>query len=300
VSLPRSYLYVPGNAPDKLEKALGRGADALIVDLEDAVPLAEKDSALAAVLDWLSGQDGSGPELWVRVNAGPRRLPEVSALAGLSALTGIVLAKTESAAELAGIAEAAGIAEVAGIADVAGTDGVAGVGEAGGARLLMPMVETAGGVLDARALASTRGVRQLQVGEVDLAAELGLDVSADETELTPYRSLVVLGSAAAGIAPPPAPVSREIRDLDRFADSTRRLMRQGFHGRVCIHPAQVEVVHQLLTPTAAQLEEAQEVLDLLSEAEARGTGVVVDSAGRLVDAAVVRSAQRLLALAERA
>lgn len=274
MNLPRSYLYVPGNAPSKLAGAMTRGADALIVDLEDAVPLVEKDLALDAVLGWLGDQrtDG-GVELWVRVNSGPRRLDEVGALRDHPALTGVVLAKTEDAAEVRAVAEAAGTL------------------------LLMPMVETPGAVLDARAIAGGPRVRHLQIGEVDLAAEICLDVSVDEAELAPYRALVVLGCAAAGLEPPPAPVSREVRDLDLFARSTRRLLRQGFHGRVCIHPAQVPVVHDLLVPTDQQVDEALSVVALLDDAENRGEGVLLDRAGRLVDAAVIRSANRVLALA---
>lgn len=274
MTLPRSYLYVPGNLPAKLDGALGRGADAIIADLEDAVPMAEKDAALDAVLAWLGGRRPGGPELWVRLNPGMRRMHEVRAMAAAPGLTGLVLAKTEDASEVAAVAQAAG------------------------ALRLMPMVETAGALLDARALAAGPRVRQLQIGEVDLAGETGLQVGDDEAELTPYRALVVLGSAAAGIAPPPGPVSREIRDLDRFAASTRRLIRQGFFGRVCIHPAQIEVVHSLMVPTPDQIAEAHETLALLGEAAACGTGVIVDSAGRLVDAAVLHSARAVLALAE--
>lgn len=274
MNLPRSYLYVPGNAPAKLTGALGRGADALILDLEDAVPLTEKDAALDGVLEWLAGQQARGDvELWVRVNAGPRRIDEVGALRDHPALTGVVLAKVENAAEVRTVAEAAG------------------------QLLLMPMVETSRAVLDAREIASGPQVRHLQIGEVDLAAETCLDVSADESELAPYRALVVLGCAAAGLEPPPAPVSREVRDLGLFARSTRRLLRQGFHGRVCIHPAQVSVVHELLVPTDQQIDEARSVVALLDDAEARGDGVLLDRAGRLVDAAVIRSANRVLALA---
>lgn len=280
VPLPRTYLYVPGHAPAKLAKATQRGADALIVDLEDAVPMAGKDAALDQAVEWLGDQTpGAGPELWVRVNAGARRLTEVRALAAAPALTGLVLAKAESAAEVAAVADAAG--------------------EVSGGCPLMPMVETATAVLDARALAAVPGVRQLQIGEVDLAGDTGLTVSVDETELAPYRAMIVLASAAAGVAPPPGPVSREVRDLATFAESTRRVLRQGFHGRVCIHPAQVEVVHELLVPSASELADAQEVLRLVAVAKTDGTGVVLDSAGRLVDVAVVSSAERVVQLAQR-
>ncbi|HET6154118.1 MAG TPA: CoA ester lyase [Marmoricola sp.] len=284
-SLARSFLYVPGNAPDKLEKARGRGADALIVDLEDAVPVAEKEAARQAVLGWLADQSAvetsEGADLWVRVNSGALRESDVVALACAPGLTGLVLAKVASAAEVAQV-----VALLAAHGDTT--------------TLLSPLIETGAAVLDAAAIAAQQRVHVLQLGEVDLAGDLGLEPGPDEAELAAQRAQVVIASAAAGLLSPPGPVSPVIRDLDWFRTSTERVRRQGFLGRACIHPGQVEVVHQVFAPSVEEIDRAHEVLDLVAQAEAQGRGVVVDRAGRMLDPAVTRAAHRVLALAERA
>lgn len=279
-TLPRSYLYVPGNAADKLAKAVGRGADALIVDLEDAVPVAEKDNARAAVVAWLAGQPAGGPvELWVRVNSGDLRAVDVRALAGIAALTGIVLAKVEDADDIERTASL-----------LAETDDTT--------TLLMPLIETAAAVLSAREIASASRVHQLQIGEVDLTGETGIIPGEDEAELAGLRTLIVLASTAAGINPPVGPVSRITGDMAAFEVSTRRARRQGFMGRACIHPAQLPVAHAVFSPSEAEIAEARSVIALVDAAEAQGSGVVLDAAGRLIDPAVLHSARRTLALAD--
>jgi citrate lyase subunit beta/citryl-CoA lyase len=279
--LPRSYLYVPGNAADKLAKALGRGADALLLDLEDAVPVAEKERAREDVASFLLGQPGGGPvELWVRVNPGDLGRNDVRRLAGIPALAGLALAK----------ADAATVASVAALLAEVGDD----------TTLLMPMVETPAAVLDARSIAGAPRVLRLQVGEVDLTGEAGITPGPDEVELVGIRTTIVLASAAAGIVPPLGPVSRITGDPEALAASTRRLARLGYVGRACIHPAQVAVVHDVFTPAPAEVEEACETLRLLAEAEARGSGVALDARGRLIDPAVVLGAQRVLDLHARA
>ncbi|GAA1793893.1 CoA ester lyase [Actinomadura chokoriensis] len=277
--LPRSYLYVPGNAPAKLGKALTRGADALIVDLEDAVPPDGKDAARRAVAAWLgSGPDTGGAELWVRVNGDAARDEDVRALAGLTALTGLVLAKTEDAGHVAAVA---GL--LADLGDVA--------------TLLMPLLETAGAILDVRGIARAPRVHRLQMGEVDLAADTGLDPGPDEAELAFARSMTVLASAAAGIRPPVGPVSPVTADPEALAESTDRVRRQGFVGRACIHPAQIPVVHAAFTPSARDVARAE---DVLARFESAGSGVALDAEGRLIDAAVIRLARRTLATGDRA
>jgi citrate lyase subunit beta/citryl-CoA lyase len=274
----RSYLYVPGNAADKLAKAAGRGADALIVDLEDAVPLSMKDDARAAVVAWLRAAPPPLP-VWVRVNQGAARDPDLNALAGLPGLAGLVLAKVTGPADVASAARA-----LAAAADTTTP--------------LMPLLETAAAVLDAREIARQPRVRQLQIGEVDLTGELGITPGDDEVELVGIRTQVVLASVAAGIAPPVGPVSRITADPAALAVSTHRLRRLGFFGRACIHPAQIPVVHAVYTPTADQVEQARAVIALLDRAEAHGSGVVLDAEGRMVDAAVLHAARRTFALAE--
>ena len=276
--LPRSCLYVPGNLPDKLGRALTRGADALIIDLEDAVPPGAKDAARRAVADWLAARAaGAGTELWVRINGGAAGREDVRALAGLPALTGLVLAKTEDAAHVAAVA-----ALLTDLGDVT--------------TLLMPLLETAGAILDVRAIACAPRVHRLQIGEVDLAADAGLDPGPDEAELAFARSMTVMASAAAGLAPPVGPVSTITADPAALVESTERVRRQGFVGRACIHPAQIPVVHEVFTPSAAQIARAEDILARYEAAARAGSGVVLDAGGRLIDAAVIRLARRTLAL----
>jgi citrate lyase subunit beta/citryl-CoA lyase len=278
---PRSYLYVPGNAGDKLAKASGRGADALMLDLEDAVPLAEKQAARDQAVEFIGGQQPDDIELWVRVNPGELGHDDIRALAGIPALSGLALAKADSAAV---------VADAAGLLDSLGDDRL----------MLMPMVESAAALLDVNAIARAPRVRQIQIGEVDLTSELGLAPADDEVELVAIRTSVVVASRAANISPPVGPVSRITRDLAGLEASTRRLARLGFVGRMCIHVAQIEVVHAVFTPSVEDIAQAHEVVQLLHVAEDRGTGVVLDSAGRLVDAAVLGAARRTLELAARA
>lgn len=278
-ALPRTYLYVPGNAADKLAKAHGRGADALLVDLEDAVPLAEKDDALAAVRSWLADLPAdSDVQVWVRVNPDERRDAEIATLAGLPALTGVALAKTESADE---------VEQVRSVLTSVGDERLK----------LMPLVESGAAVLRAEAIARVPRVHQIQIGEVDLAGDLGLEPGSDEAELAPMRAQVVMASAAAGIHPPVGPVSRITKDLDAFRASTERIRRQGFVGRACVHPGQLTVVHDVFAPTPAEVAAARDVIERLDAAEAAGRGVLLDAQGRLVDPAVIRNARKTLALA---
>lgn len=278
---PRSYLYVPGNAPEKLDRALDRGADALILDLEDAVPDPGKDAARSRVISWLDGANPQPCQVWVRVNSGAARDADVAALAGAEHLTGIVLAKAEDPGE---------VAAVAALLDAAGDTRTA----------LMPLLETARAVIAAASIAQQPRVSHLQLGEVDLCADTGIDPGPDEGELGPLRAHVVLASAAAGLPLPVGPVSRNFSDLASFEDSTRRLRRQGFFGRCCIHPAQLDIVHDVFTPTEQEVADATRTVAAFDAAVAAGRGVLLDDAGHLVDLAVVRSARRTVEVAEAA
>ncbi|SDR20714.1 HpcH/HpaI aldolase/citrate lyase family protein [Thermostaphylospora chromogena] len=271
--IARSHLYVPGNAPDKLGKALGRGADALIVDLEDAVPPAGKDAAREAVAAWLGAVDPGPVQLWVRVNPGELREADVRAVATAPALTGLVLAKVEAPAELA---------EVDALLTALGAERV----------VVAPLLESAAAVLRAPQIAAGPRVVRLQVGEADLCADAGITPGADERELLWVRSQMVMVSAAAGIDPPVGPVSTDFRDLDALRASTLALARMGYAGRACIHPAQVAVVNEVFTPSEEEVAWARDVVTRFEES---GAGVLLDSAGRMVDEAVVRRARRILA-----
>jgi citrate lyase subunit beta/citryl-CoA lyase len=269
----RSYLYVPGDRPDRLEKAVSKAGDALIADLEDAVAPSRKDVALAAVLEWIP-QVPAGVEVWVRIGAGPRAAQELAAIGALPRLDGVILAKASVAAVAAAAAILPERVRIGGL------------------------VETAAGVLELPELARQPRVSQLGFGEADLVAELG--IARDELAvLGPLRAQLVVASAAAGINPPTAPVHLDLRDLDGLRMTTEVLKRAGFGARSAIHPDQVAVIEAVFTPTADEVARSRSVVEAWDKALAAGTGVAVDEDGRFVDEAVVRPARRVLETASR-
>ncbi|MGJ9411769.1 HpcH/HpaI aldolase/citrate lyase family protein [Aeromicrobium sp. CF4.19] len=278
--LPRSYLYVPGVSPERMPKAYASEADAVIVDLEDAVPLDAKEQARRWTTEWIASLPRvRDTEVWVRINPGPLGEEDLAALVELGDLDGIMLAK----------ADAAGLTRARGILTGSGHDWA-----------LSPLVETPGALFDVRALAAVDGVSRLQLGEYDLCAELGVQPGQDERETDWPRAMLVAASVEARIDPPVAPVSVVIKDVEALATSTLRARRQGFVGRACIHPAQISAVHEVFTPTDREVEDAEAMIGLFEQAAVQGSEVVVDAQGRMVDRATVRSARRTLAMSRSA
>jgi citrate lyase subunit beta/citryl-CoA lyase len=272
----RSYLYVPGDRPDRFGKAAEAGADAIILDLEDAVGPAAKDAARQTVSVWMRDHaPGVGPEVWVRVNADDRLELDVASVVS-PGLLGVVLPKATPAL-LERLHDA--------LAAVEGTSPVA----------IVPVVETADGVLRARAIASASHVVHLALGEADLCAELGIEPSSDARELWSVRMQIVLASAAAGVEPPVGPVSPDFTDLEALRTSTEALRRMGFEGRSAIHPSQIGVINDVFTPSPDAVERARRVIERF---DAAGGGACVDDNGRMIDVAVVRASRRVLARAQ--
>lgn len=272
--IPRSWLYVPADDAQRLAKAATRGADALILDLEDGVAPAQKESARANLISFLADAP-DGVALWVRVTSEPAGLEADLQACLVERLDGIVLAKAEDPAQ---------------VADVAGRLRSL----PGPARGLMPLIETGRAVFSVADIAAVDGVTQLQVGEADLRADLGVTFGPDESELLLVRQRIVIVSSALDLLPPVAPVSVEFRDLEAFRVGTQRLARMGFVGRACIHPAQIEISHEVFTPTADDIAAAQALVDAASAAAAEGRGAFTDESGRMVDEAIVRQARRVL------
>lgn len=273
-----SYLYVPGSAPDRFAKADRSGAGAVILDLEDSVGRSEKTLARAHVAQHLSLPRPDGVETWVRLNADERLAGDVRAVVG-PGLTGVIPAKTASAAELAVLDDL--------LADAEREHGLAR-----GRIAVAPLIESGLGLANVLEIAGAPRVTTLHLGEVDLAADLGLEPGPDELELLFARSQVVMACAAAGICSPVAPVSPNFRDIAGYAATTRALRRLGFLGRACIHPAQLEVVHEVFERSPDEVAEATDILRRLDEAAG---GVAVDANGRMIDEAVARQARRVLA-----
>ncbi|MEU3098592.1 CoA ester lyase [Streptomyces sp. NPDC006967] len=270
----RSALYVPGDRPDMLAKALGRGADGVIVDLEDAVAPASRKRARDICAEWLEGlapaAGRTGPRIWVRINPGGRGRADARAVA-LPAVTGLIVAKTERVGDL--VAVAGELAEAPWIE-------------------LCPLLESASALLAAPLIGRGPRVSRMQLGEADLCADTGIVAGPDERELLWPRTQLTLACAASGLAAPLAPVSTDFRDPEALRESTLALKRLGFGGRSCIHPAQIPVVNEVFTPSAAEIERARSLVERFERA---GSGVTRDESGRMIDEAVVRGARRVLA-----
>ncbi|MGY1753864.1 HpcH/HpaI aldolase/citrate lyase family protein [Blastococcus sp. SYSU D01042] len=277
MTAPRSYLYVPGDRPDRMASAAGRGADALILDLEDAVPTPAKAAAREHVRTFLAGAP-EGPQWWVRIDA-ESVADDVAAVVG-KRLSGIVLPKAEPGL-LAELDRALASAE-------------AESGVPARSVPVLALIESARGLVAAEQVAAASRVVRLGLGEADLVGELGLQPGPDREELWPLRSRIVVASAAAGILPPVGPVETAIRDADRLVRTTALLLRQGFRARTAIHPDQVAVVNEAFTPSAEQLAAARDVLDRLAAAQEQAAGVALTADGRFIDEAVARAAREVV------
>jgi citrate lyase subunit beta/citryl-CoA lyase len=269
----RSFLFVPADQPEKLAKSRGRGADAVIVDLEDAVAPAARPAALGAVARWMAAVEPAGSDLWVRVSSAAEGRAQLAELPR-EHLAGLVVPKVGGVAELDELAAA----------DVP----------------LIVFVETAAAVLAAAEIAAIPTVVRLVIGEADLGAELGIDPRGASPAWWPIRAQVVVASAAAAIDAPLGPVHPDFRDLDAYRASTEQLLAAGFGGRCCIHPAQVAVVNEVYTPAPHEIAAARELLDAYEAATDAGSGVLVGADGSMVDEAYVRTARNLLDRARRA
>lgn len=274
----RSYLYTPGNAEPMLRSASGRGADAVIADLEDSVSSSERSGARGVVGHWLRSTGETVVERWVRINSDAWE-EDLEAILG-TGLTGIVLPKAELS-----LIEA--VVEV-----LRGWE--LGAEVAPQTVRLMPLVESARALRDIDLIASVPGVDHLGMGEADLAADLMLLPSDSESELLYARSRVVAASRAAGIGPPTASTSTDYADLDRLALSTAGLRRLGFRSRTAIHPAQLSVINRVFSPDDAEVASAQAIIDAIEAASRQGSGVTQIGDGTMVDRAVGRAAAQVL------
>lgn len=262
--LPRAYLFVPADRPERFAKARASGADAVIVDLEDAVAPEAKASArdaLAAALD------ASAP-LVVRINAaGTPWFEDDLELCRHPGVAAVMLPKAE------------GIDAVCTVVEITYKD-------------VLPIIESARGLREIHSIASVPGVIRLAFGSVDLALDLGIDCAPDgaESELLAFRSQVVLASRLAGLAAPVDGVSTAIEDLQRLQANTERSRRLGFGAKLCIHPKQLAIVQAVFTPTPERLDWARRVCKAFETAG--GSAVAVDS--QMVDLPVYQRAQVVL------
>ena len=263
---PRSYLFVPGNRPDRFAKAFAAGADAVIIDLEDAVAPQDKASARSAIADWAISRPALASAALIRINDDASSWFEAD-LELLRAIVpaGAMLPKAESARQVAKVAAA--LAPGAGV---------------------LALIESARGLLAAEEVAAAPGVHRLAFGTIDYAFDLGL--SDDPRGLAYPGCQIALASRAAGLAPPIAGVTLALDDQAALLDDMALARACGFGAKLCIHPSQLAPVHRALAPSDQQLDWARRVL----AATQAGQGAVqVD--GKMVDRPVLLKAQALLA-----
>jgi citrate lyase subunit beta/citryl-CoA lyase len=273
----RSLLFVPATRPERYAKAHASGADAVIIDLEDAVASADKERARELL-----------NEAWPRLSGHAHTLVRVN-----GADTEYHRLDLELCAALRPAALVVPKADIAAL--------VAVHRALPGARLIA-LVESAAALREVDAIAALPGVQRLAFGALDFQSDLGMQCGEDEAELAPVRVAMVVASRIAGIAAPIDGVTLETRNRELVRSATERSRRFGFGARLCIHPSQVAPVHEGFAPDAVQLAWAERVLEAVALA-ARAAGSELPGAievdGRMVDAPVIRLARQTLAQAGR-
>lgn len=267
--MTRTSLYVPGDTPERFDRALASGADEVIFDLEDAVAAAAKPAARESAATWLRAN--SGAPVWVRVNNRPDLLDIDAAMIRSLVADGV---------------DFAGVVVPKANPEASATDF--------GGCPIMALIESAQGVFKVYEVASVPGVVRLALGEADLAADLGMMPSPDGLEMWPIRTRVVVASVGVGLIAPCGPVFTDLDDTEGLAATSESLRRLGFGGRSVIHPKQVAAVNAAFTPSDDEVAWAEAAVAAFEAAAAAGREVVVLD-GQFIDAAVLRQARSVLA-----
>lgn len=271
ISICTNFLFVPGTRPERFTKALNSGADAVIIDLEDAVAAQDKDSARNAIRTaWPTFTEDEKKRLIIRTNApGTQFYSADLILAQELSVVCLLIPKAESLDQINGAAQI--------LPNTA----------------LIPMIETALGLDHLKEIASSNQVLRLALGNLDLQADLGMVCDAQETELQTARYQIVLASRLARITPPIDGVTPSTDNLARIEGDSQRAKRMGFGGKLCIHPNQIPAVKAAFMPTSEEIEWARKVI--AADQASQGGAVKLD--GRMIDRPVVLLAQRTLAIA---
>jgi citrate lyase subunit beta/citryl-CoA lyase len=280
--LCRSYLFAPGDNEKLLGKVFNAGADAVVLDLEDAVAPDRKAVARQMVADALEQVDNL-LQLYVRINAVTTEFwrDDVQAVVHAN-LHGLRVAKAESVEQLREISIELDEAEHR-------------AGLAVGKIRLTPTIESAVGLLAVPEMARHPRVESFCFGAADFCYDLGIETDETESQTLFARSQLVLHSRAAGIQPPIAAVHTQLKDLDGLRATTAAARRLGFFGRSCIHPSQLATIHGVFTPTAEQIAQARAVLAAFEQADSAALKM---ADGQFIDRPIVERARAIIALAE--
>ncbi len=285
--LIRTALFVPGNRKDRIEKALNTEADAIIIDLEDAVPSSQKEACRSDVREKIE----SHPDRTILVRVNPLGSPflggdlEQVVVRGLS---GIVLPKVEKAGHIIEIHEL-----------LCREEEKKKIGE--GAVLLFPLIESAIGVQHVYDIVSVKTspprTYTVMFGAADYTLDMGLEMTSEGNELFYARSRICLACRAAGLAPPiDTPFMIDIKDTEALVADARRAKDLGFQGKMTIHPAQVDPCNRIFSPSPEETARAEKIVRAFEEAESAGLGAI-QLDGKFIDYPVVKRAREVMALA---
>lgn len=265
MALPVTYLFVPGDRPERFDRAANCGADAVVLDLEDAVHPDKKADARAAILAWCKATPCAKGRILVRINAieTPWYAQDLALLRAIPGV-GALLPKAEEPSALTTTLAALGSEPV-----------------------LVPLIESARGLRAADRIAAVEGVQRLAFGTLDFAGDLGL--SDDERGLMVPSMQIALASRCAGLAAPIAGVTTAIQDDAAITRDVEFARAFGFSAKLCIHPRQVAIVRAAFAPSTEEFDWAQQVLAAVTA----GTGAAQVN-GRMVDAPVLRKAQSII------
>jgi citrate lyase subunit beta/citryl-CoA lyase len=281
----RTLLFVPGNQERRLEKARQIPADALILDLEDSVPPAEKDTARKMVVAAIDKMASTGKDIFVRINSLPTPYAESDIKAVVAGkLKGICLPKSESRDDIHR-------------ADTMLAEAEKKSGLKAGSTGILALIETSKGIINAYDIvsASPRIIGAI-FGAEDFALEMGINRTKEGTEIYHPRATIAVACRAAGILAIDS-VYTDVRDTDGLVRETRAVAQLGFRGKAVIHPDQVEPVNQVFVPSDEEVAQAQRVVQAYEEAVSQGrASVALD--GSMVDAPVAERYKKVLDLAE--
>jgi len=282
----RSLLFAPGNVPRRVEKAITLDADAVIIDLEDSVPISEKEITRNLVANWLKKQRiGAG---YVRVNALSTGLTIDDLNAVISAnLDGIMLAKSECSLDIERVDWYISYLEKKHTLVDGSID-------------LIPLVENAKGIHNAYDIAiSSPRVKRLCFGAIDYVTDLGIQITSNSNELFYARSYLVNSLRAAGLESPIDTVYPSIHDIDGLERDAGLARQLGFQGKLAIHPDQIATINKLFTPSEEEITFAYKVINAFEKAEEEGHAAITLDGGKFVDYPVVTHARHIIKIAEK-
>ncbi len=265
-----NFLFVPGTRPERFLKALNSGADAVVLDLEDAVADGDKEKARDSIrAAWPTFSTEEKKRLVIRSNSpGSRYYAADLILAQELHIACLLIPKSESLDQITGAALI--------LPNTA----------------IIPMIETAIGLDHLNDIANSQQVLRLALGNLDLQADLGMVCDIQESELQMARYQIVLASRVAKISPPIDGVTPSTDDIERITSDAQRARRMGFGGKLCIHPKQIPLVKMAFMPTTEEIAWANRVI----EADQSSKGGAVQLDGRMIDRPVVLLARRILAI----